>query len=75
MGCSPCNIHTKIPKMETVGNQTNKKKDEKIMTMQKALHLREDDDKLYVSRNGGRGFATIEDYADASTPEITEYIE
>ena len=34
----------------------------KLMTMHKALHPRDDVDRLYVSRKGGRGLASIEDY-------------
>ena len=38
----------------------------KLMTMHKALHSRDDVDRLYVSRKeGGRGLAIIEDSADA----------
>ena len=37
------------------------------MNMHKALHPRDDVDRLYVSRKeGGRGFASIEDTVDAS---------
>ena len=37
------------------------------MTMHKALHPRDDLDRLYVSRKeGGRGLACIEDSVDAS---------
>ena len=37
------------------------------MTMHKALHPRDDVDRLYVSRKeGGRGLASIEDSVDAS---------
>ena len=39
----------------------------KLMTMHKALHPRDDVDRLYVSRKeGGRGLAGIEDSVDAS---------
>ena len=39
----------------------------KVMTMHKALHPRDDVDRLYVSRKeGGRGLASIEDSDDAS---------
>ena len=39
----------------------------KLMTMHKALHPRDDIDRLYVSRKeGGRGLASIEDSVDAS---------
>ena len=45
----------------------------KLMTMHKALHPRDDVDRLYVSRKeGGRGLASIEDTVDAS---IQDYIE
>ena len=39
----------------------------KIITMHKALHPRDDTDKLYVSRKEeGRGLTSIEDSVDAS---------
>ena len=39
----------------------------KLMTMHKALHPRDDVDRLYLSRKaGGRGPASIEDTVDAS---------
>ena len=48
----------------------------KLMTMHKALHPRDDVDRLYVSRKEGRrGLASIEDSIDASiliTRRITE---
>ena len=38
----------------------------KLMTMHKALHLRDDVDRVYVSRKeGGRRLACIEDSVDA----------
>ena len=41
-------------------------KTRKIMTIHKALHPRDNVDRLYVSRNeGGRGLASIEDSVDA----------
>ena len=46
------------------------------MTMHKALHLRDDVDRLYVSRKeGGRGLASIEDNVDASIRRLEDYIE
>ena len=45
----------------------------KQMTMHKALHPRDDVDILYVSRKGGRGFASI--YGDASIKRLEIYIE
>ena len=46
------------------------------MTMHKALHPRDDVDKLYVSRKeGGRGLARIEDSVDTSIQRLEDYIE
>ena len=43
--------------------------------MHKALHPRDDVDRLYVSRKeGGRGLASIEDSADASIQRLEDYI-
>ena len=48
----------------------------KLMTMHKALHSRDDVDRLYVSRKeGGRGLASIEDTVDASIQRLEGYIE
>ena len=47
----------------------------KLMTMHKALHPRDDVDRLYVSRKeGGRGLASIEDSVDASIQRLEGYI-
>ena len=44
--------------------------------MNKALHLRDDVDRLYVSRKEGeRGFANTEDSVDASIRRHEDYIE
>ena len=46
------------------------------MNIHKALHPRDDVDRLYVSRrNVGRGFASIEDSIDTSIQRIEDYIE
>ena len=46
------------------------------MTMHKALHPRNDVERLYVSRKeGGRGLASIEDSVDASIQRLEDYIE
>ena len=43
------------------------------MTMHKALHPRDDVDRLYVSRKeGGRGLANIEDSVDASIQPLED---
>ena len=48
----------------------------KQLTMHKALHLRDDVDRLYVSRKeGGRGLASIDDCVDASIQRLEDYIE
>ena len=48
----------------------------KLMTVLKALHLRDDIDRLYVSRKeGGRGLASIEDTVDGSIQWHKDYIE
>ena len=45
------------------------------MSLHKALHSRDDIDRLYVSRKeGGRGLASIEDSIDASI-RLEDYIE
>ena len=51
-------------------------KTRKLMTMHKALHPRDDVDRLYVSRKeGGRGLPIIEDTVDASIQRLEDYIE
>ena len=48
----------------------------KLMTMHKALHPRDDVDRLYVSRKeGGRGLASIEDSVDTSIQRLKDYIQ
>ena len=50
-------------------------KTRKLITMHKALHQRDDIDRLYVSRKeGGRGLASIEDSVDASIQWLEDYI-
>ena len=45
------------------------------MTIHKVLHPRDDVDRLYVSRKeGGRGFASIEDSVHASIQRLEDYI-
>ena len=48
----------------------------KLMTMHKALHSRDDVDRLYVSRKeGGRGLTSTEDSIDALIQRLEDYIE
>ena len=51
-------------------------KTRKLMTMHKALHPRDDVDRLYVPRKeGGRGLTSIEDSVDTSIQRFEDYIE
>ena len=46
------------------------------MTMHKALHPRDDVDRLSVSRKEGvKGLASIEDSVDASIQQLEDYVE
>ena len=46
------------------------------MTMHKALHPRDDVNRLYMSRKEGRrGFANIRDSVDASIQRLEDYIQ
>ena len=46
------------------------------MTMHKALHPRDDVDRLYMSRReGGRGLTSIEDSVDTLIQQLKDYIE
>ena len=46
------------------------------MTMHKALHPRDDVDRVYLSRKEGeRGLTSIEDSDDASIQRLEDYIE
>ena len=45
------------------------------MTMHKALHPRDNVDRLYVPRKGGRGLASIEDSVDTSIQRLEDNIE
>ena len=48
----------------------------KLMTMHKALHPRDDVDRLYIRRKeGGRGLASIKDSVDTSTQQLEDYRE
>ena len=52
------------------------KRTRKLLTMQKALHPRDNIDRLYVSKKeGGRGHVTMEDSVDASIPRLEDNIE
>ena len=47
----------------------------KLMNMHKALHPRDNVDRLYISRKeGGRGLASIEGSVDASKQRLEDYI-
>ena len=47
----------------------------KLMTIHKALHPRDDIDRLYALRKGGwKGLASIDDSIDAPIQRLEEYI-
>ena len=47
----------------------------KLMTIHKALHHRDDVDRLYISRKaGGKGHASIKDSVNASIQRLVDYI-
>ena len=53
-----------------------KQRTRKLMTMHKALHRRDDVDRLYVTRReGGRGLAGIEERVDISMQRFEDYIQ
>ena len=46
----------------------------KLMTMHKALHLKDDVDSLYMtSKEGKRGCTCIDEFVDTVTQELEEY--
>ena len=48
----------------------------KLMTMHKALHPRDNVDRLYIpKKEGGRGLASIENSVDTSIQRLEDYIE
>ena len=47
----------------------------KLMTKHLALHPRDDIDRLYVSRKGGRRPTSIEDSVDASIQRLEDNVE
>ena len=47
---------------------------QKLKTMLKTLHPRDDIDRLYVLRNSGRAFASIDDTIDASIKRLQDFI-
>ena len=52
------------------------KRTRKLMTIHKALHPKDDVDKLYTSKKeGGRGLVSIEDSVDASMQRLEDYIQ
>ena len=64
-----------VPRVRYLGPFLKRTRD-KLMTMHKVLHPRDDVDRLYVSRKqGGRGLTSIEDTVDASIHRLEDYIE
>ena len=65
-----------LKQMDKKKKKTTKKKTMKLMIMHRALHPRDDVDRLYVSRKeGGRGLASTEDSVDVSIQRLEDYIE
>ena len=74
LSCAPSQIFATLFQVDK--NRTNNQRTRKLMTMHKALHPRDDVDRLYVSRKqGGSGLASFEDTVDASIQQLEEYIE
>ena len=64
-------INTSQVELKQIDQRTRK-----LMTMNQALHPRDDVDRLYISRKeGGRGLASIEDTVDASIQRVEDYQE
>ena len=70
-GCPPCQIFLKWTgaKLQQMDQRIRK-----LMTMHKALHPRDDVDRLYVLKKGGWGLASIEDSADTLIQTLEDYI-
>ena len=75
LGCVSRKILGTILEVDPIKTQMDQRI-RKLMTMQKASHLRDDVDRLYVSRKeGGRRLAITEDSANASIQRFGVYIE
>ena len=59
------------------GNNNNdmNQRTRKLITLHKALFPRDNVDRQYASKKGGRGFTCIEDSVDASVQRLEDYIE
>ena len=76
LGCPPCKILGTILEVDREELKQMEQRTRKLMTVYKALHLRYDVDRRYVSRKeGGRGLSSIEDSVDASMQWLGDYIE
>ena len=62
--------------MDKGGTQAHRLKEKKSMKMSKAVHLRDDTDRQYVPRKGGRReLAGIENCVDSRIRRLAEYTE
>ena len=76
LGCTLVRYSGTIPKWTREELRQMDQRTRKLRTMHKALHLRDDVDRLYVPRKeGGRGLASIEDSVDTSIQRLEDYIE
>ena len=76
LGCAPNQIFGPFLKWTRDELEQMDQRTRKLMTMHKALHPKDNVDRLYVSRKeGGRGLANIEDTVVASIQRLEDYIE
>ena len=70
LGCFPRKIFGIRKELKQMNQRTRKR-----MAMQKALHSRDDVDRVYVSRKGERGLTSIKDSVDISIQLLQDYIQ
>ena len=74
LGCTLRNLFGTFLKWTREELKQMDKRTRKLMTMQKALHHRDDIDRLYVSRKEGRrGLTNIEDSVDVLVQQLEDY--
>ena len=74
LGYLPRWIIAAILKVDQIRTPTNGPENWELLTMDKALHPRNDVDRQYVSRKEGRRFASIQDNVDTSMQRLEDYI-
>ena len=58
-----------VEELEQIGQRTRK-----LMTIHKALHPRDNVDRLYMPKKGGRGLASIQNSVDTSIQRLEDSI-